>query len=425
MTRKHAAILPGALSGVLLFAGCDGSAPTDPVSPPSSSSTGDRSDPLVAAIAAQEAGDNARAAELYTSVLDADPGNITAAYNRAIADIDLGNLERAAESLTALLDESPEDAEFLVARGLAQFNLGDLPGALRDFQAAIESDPLNPAAYEARADVWVELGETEAAIVDYWNATRLNPDDPTLYASRELVHAAAGRAGSAADEAALGEMTEAIIAAEDAGPAPARLRRGLAFLALGESELALADLIASHEADPSPAETGLGLAHARLLVGEDEAALEGYSSIANDADAPADVRADALAGRAALYELVGAPDLAAADLRLVIDLGDEAESADARLRLAWMLATSAMDDLRGGGEAIALATAALSGMTESDPARWLALDTLAAAHAEAGDFANARTTGEQAVAAAPAEIRPEVEARLDGYRVGRPHRARD
>lgn len=75
------------------------------------------------------------------------------------------------------------------------------------------------------------------------------------------------------------------------------------------------------------------------------------------------------------------------------------DSVPALNRTAWILATHSNPTLRNGPEALRLATRAceLTGFRDS-----LSLNTLAAAQAEAGDFASAVRTGEQAVQAAQA-----------------------
>jgi tetratricopeptide (TPR) repeat protein len=62
--------------------------------------------------------------------------------------------------------------------------------------------------------------------------------------------------------------------------------------------------------------------------------------------------------------------------------------------LAWLLATSQDAALRNGSEAVALASHAVRLTREHEP---MLLGTLAAAHAEAGDFDKAVETQQRAV----------------------------
>jgi tetratricopeptide (TPR) repeat protein len=91
-------------------------------------------------------------------------------------------------------------------------------------------------------------------------------------------------------------------------------------------------------------------------------------------------------------------------------------------RLAWILATASEDDVRNGAEALRIASRAVE-VTGGDAA---ALDTLAAAQAETGQFADAVATVQRAIAAAeaagPAELLLELRNRLAMYRAGQKFR---
>jgi tetratricopeptide (TPR) repeat protein len=87
--------------------------------------------------------------------------------------------------------------------------------------------------------------------------------------------------------------------------------------------------------------------------------------------------------------------------------------------LAWFFATCPDRTYRSGKEAVELATQAC------DLTRWnnpTYVDTLAAAHAETGNFAAAVKFQEQALALAPASQKPSYESRLNLYRDKKPYR---
>jgi len=79
---------------------------------------------------------------------------------------------------------------------------------------------------------------------------------------------------------------------------------------------------------------------------------------------------------------------------------------------AWVLATNPESSVRNGEEAVELATRAVKLSSGKDPA---ALDTLGAALAEAGRFAEAVDTARQALALAPEPLADEVKARIALY----------
>ena len=87
--------------------------------------------------------------------------------------------------------------------------------------------------------------------------------------------------------------------------------------------------------------------------------------------------------------------------------------------LAWLLATCSLDEVRDGRRALQLASrlADLQG-----PSRFAVLDTLAAAHAEQGQFAQAVKWQTKAVELSPAASKDELQARLELYRAEKPYR---
>jgi hypothetical protein len=95
-------------------------------------------------------------------------------------------------------------------------------------------------------------------------------------------------------------------------------------------------------------------------------------------------------------------------------------------RVAWVLATSPDAALRDGAEALAFAVRALELSGGKDAQ---ALDALAAAYAEKGQFANATLTARRAQARAAQQNQPalarDIAARLALYEAGQPFRDRD
>ena len=87
--------------------------------------------------------------------------------------------------------------------------------------------------------------------------------------------------------------------------------------------------------------------------------------------------------------------------------------------LAWLRATCPMDGLRDAGRAVADAMRACELTGHAVPGF---VDTLAAAYAEAGRFADAVRWQEKVVDMVPADQQAEYQARLDLYRSGQPYR---
>src|SRR5262249_39116512 len=99
------------------------------------------------------------------------------------------------------------------------------------------------------------------------------------------------------------------------------------------------------------------------------------------------------------------------------------DNADAQIRLAWLLATSADASLRNGPRAVELAEAANKLAGGNDAA---VLGTLAAAYAEAARLGEAGQAAERALGLATAQtntaLAADLRTQLGYYRLGAPFR---
>jgi tetratricopeptide (TPR) repeat protein len=95
------------------------------------------------------------------------------------------------------------------------------------------------------------------------------------------------------------------------------------------------------------------------------------------------------------------------------------DSAEAQNNLAWFCATVPVDELRDGVRAVALAESAAR---STGYANALVIDTLAAAHAAALDFAEAVRWQERAIDLAAESDKPALQLRLELYRSRQPFR---
>ena len=97
---------------------------------------------------------------------------------------------------------------------------------------------------------------------------------------------------------------------------------------------------------------------------------------------------------------------------------------DAQNNLAWLLATHPDATIRDGTKAVQYAEAAVNASQAQAPSL---LDTLAAAYAECGRFAEAQETAKKALAIAEAQFKTEMARKIEGrlrlYEAGRPYRS--
>ena len=108
---------------------------------------------------------------------------------------------------------------------------------------------------------------------------------------------------------------------------------------------------------------------------------------------------------------------AISDLERALEL--DPHHIDASNTLAWILATHPDEELRDGKRSLKLATAACErcGYTH-----WNCVSTLAAAHAEHGDFEQAEIFEAESIRLAPESEIPDCEKRLRSYEEHQPWR---
>ena len=283
--------------------------------------------------------------------------------------------ERPVDALNALskaVELEPNSPTPLIQRARLHALQGDSNTALNDLQKAIEIDPASVSALLLRARVHYQAEKPERALEDVQHALRLRPNFlPALRLRAELL------AGS-------GKITDAIADLErltEALPTNSELllQLGMYYVANDEPSRGVKMFTAVLEADPD---------NTTALRGRGDA----YLSIAKQAEAIAD------------YEAV---------LRLA------PESGSALNNLAWVLATSTDEKLRDGKRSIELATKACE-LTEYKQGH--ILSTLAAAFAEAGDFAKAREWAAKAVEIGEVDQVEQLSAELESYRRDEPWR---
>ncbi len=197
------------------------------------------------------------------------------------------------------------------------------------------------------------------------------------------------------------------------GDAAAHRDRGIAYTGLCDTRKALADLNTAIRLEPDDAKARLARGTVQMELGRHELAVLDFDEATRRRSADA----DAFAHRGRALEALGRFAEAAADDRRAVDLRPD----DARLhnQLAWLLATCPAGDIRNGRKALQHATRAceLTGWADAT-----AIDTLAAAHAECGNFAAAVQHAERALALAAPPVAAEIDARLAGFRAHRPWR---
>jgi tetratricopeptide (TPR) repeat protein len=246
--------------------------------------------------------------------------------------------------------------------------------AFQDFQAAISMDPACSLAIHNRAVSLAQRNQFAAALRDFDRVIELNPGLAVAYRNRaELL-------------AALGRMKEAV-----------------------------ADYSRAMESLPEDATLLCARAHAYQRLGEFQHAAADLSR----AIQLAPQEPDAYTQRGNLAAEQGAFHQARRDFQWAVEI--DANWADAHRALAWLHATCTDPKIRNAQQALASARRAAELLPKDD---YLILDTLAAAHACAGDFDEAVQCEGKALAAAPRDVSTALEQRMALYRQGRAYLSR-
>lgn len=245
--------------------------------------------------------------------------------------------------------------------------------AFDDFQHAVVLDKNNAAALNNRGILLAQHGQQSAALADFAAAILLQPEDPVYRRNRAELNAAQGDYASA-----IQDYNAALAAAPR--DAASLTGRGYCWASLGKLDQAVRD-------------------YNRAL-----------------ADAPHD--AQTLTLRGSLYATAGYYEQAIADLNTA--LAANPTDAAAYQSAAWMLATCPDSRFRDPTQSVEAARRALHFGSPDDP---LLLDVAAAAYAASGQHGQAVRLAQQAALAAPATLRPQIEARLALYQRGQAYRA--
>lgn len=244
--------------------------------------------------------------------------------------------------------------------------------ALDDFQQAITLDQTKWKAYHNRGVSFGLHGKVDEALADFDQALKLKPDHVNGWFNRGEIKAQLGQfAGAEAD------YTQALkLKPDDHG---SLVSRAAARRQLGSFDDALKDISRALQIQPDYAPAYCERAEIEMGLGQWQAAAEDFRTA---------VRTDNKLGRA---------------FRGV----------------AWLMATCPELKFRNSKLAVEAAEKALQLEGDSD---FRALDVLAAALANAGEFKNAQATLQKAMRLAPQEMQPAMEARLQLYASGKPYR---
>lgn len=309
--------------------------------------------------------------------------------------------------LEAALEHDPKNTQNLAGLAEALVEMGDLPGAAARLDEAVRLDPDDPFLRRQLGLLLSDLGETERAIEQYRKALDLAASAEVHVLLANLL-------------VAEGESDEAVTHYRDAlvlDPeyVDAHYNLGVELGKRGKYSEAAAHYRAAVRVDGTHAEAANNLGAMLVLQGRVADSVPHFERAVRLA--PRDVQARrnlamALSGEGRIGEAVQV---------LEDGLARDPEAPELANYLAWLRATSSHGAWRNGKEAMRLAEVACKATNHRD-ANYL--DTLAAAYAESGRFAEAVETARRAIALAAErpEQAAEFRSRLTLYEGGKPYR---
>ena len=269
-------------------------------------------------------------------------------------------------------------------RGYAYLRKGDYDQAIDVFNQIIrelnqgleQNQHAAVEAYGTRGMAYLGKGNYDRAVDDFNQVVKLDPKQATHYNNRGFAYLQKGEY-----DHAIRDFNKAIEL--DSRYAKAYANRGTAYSNRGQNEGAIRDYRQAIELSPNNADTYKKMILALIQQNRAKEAVSYY------------------------HQAVGLLD----DQPLVLN------------NVAWLLATHQDPQLRDGAEALRLAVKACELTNYKVPSL---LDTLAAAYAETGQFANAVKTVKKAIklaqGAGQKELAQDIQPRLELYKAKRPYR---
>ncbi len=244
--------------------------------------------------------------------------------------------------------------------------------ALADFEESIKHDGKKWKALHTRGVSLGLHGKYEPALKDFDQVIELKPDFASVWYNRAEVRST-----------------------------------------LGRYEVAVEDYTKGLERTPGDVGILIGRGTARYRVRQyDESLADFEAALQSDA-----TNAAALAGRGDAHAALGNWEQAAEDYRQAVEKNENLGRA--YRGAAWLMATCPDEKYRNAELALESAKRAIQLDGDGD---WLYLDALAAAQANAGEFAQARQTLGKAIQIAPDKIASTLRQRLSQYTAGKPYR---
>jgi tetratricopeptide (TPR) repeat protein len=290
-------------------------------------------------------------------------------------------LDDALADADRVLAMEPDDAETVERRGMILLAMKKYDEALKSFDRLGELNPEGALSFQHRGELYRQKGEMEKAAAEITKAIEKSPDSIGALLLRAATYFELKQ-----NDQSLADVEKAI----ELQPALAQphLMKVEILAATNQLDKAIAYMEKLNRAAPGNPTLLSRLGSLYLVAGQPRKTIDMASQILSQE--PANL--EGLRLRADAYLNVGDHANAIADFDKAIAQADD----DNNLlnNYAWVLATSPDDKLRNGAKALKMATKAAEATGYEIPH---ILSTLAATHAETGDFENAEKWSKKAV----------------------------
>ena len=132
--------------------------------------------------------DYIKAIEYFTKVIDQEPKNVEAYYNRGLSCMWTGNYKRAINDFTKVIELNPEHSKGYYWRAFSFNSLQKTDDAIKDYSKSIEIEPDFVNAYNDRGLSYLDKKDYDKAIADLNRAIKLKPDYSEAYFNRGIAY---------------------------------------------------------------------------------------------------------------------------------------------------------------------------------------------------------------------------------------------
>jgi|GEM_PF-1069031 len=181
-----------------------------------------------------------------------------------------GDWDAAIVAFSQVLNIDPKQAIAYYDRGMAKSNKGELNGAISDFSQAISLDPKMTEAYFSRGEAKAMQKDVDAAIADYTQAINIDPKMAIAFYKRGTIRTQKGD-----NEGALADLTQSILL--DPNQASAYSNRGFVRQAQHDLDGAIADYTQALSINPKLAQTYYNRGLVRAAKADLDGAVSDYN----------------------------------------------------------------------------------------------------------------------------------------------------